>query len=186
LADGYQIPTEAPPPPAAAVEPAIEPPPPTASVGVHPFAISPEEGLPLAPQEVLLKKLSALLVLKNGAQLMYHTYADTFRGPDREGLYDHFEEHAAEERAGSYDYAMKLIALGGGPLPTKGTKFPEATGIQEALTHVIQYEKELIQATRDLHALCGEYLGLKLLLEDNLLKDQRHLDDSRRWLVQLP
>jgi len=82
------------------------PPPPTASEGVHPFAISPEEGLPAIPQDQLLKKLEKLASLKAGAVQMYHAYADAVRAPFRDALFEHFEEHAKEERAGLYDVNM--------------------------------------------------------------------------------
>lgn len=196
----YQIPTAAATPapepapepaaPAAPPEPEakteeLEPPPMTASEGVHPFSISPEEGAPAVPQEVILKKLAGIAALKAGAVLMYTVYADAIRAPFRDSLYAHFEEHLAEERAGIYDFNMKIVALGGQLIP-KATKPPVANGIQEILTAVIQYEKELIGAIRELHGVCGDYLGLKLMLEDNLLKDQKHLDDARRMLVEIP
>jgi len=161
------------------------PPPPTASEGVHPLAVSPEEGLAAIPQEQLLKALLKLASLKAGAVLMYHTFADALRTPARDGLAAHFEEHAAEERAGLYDYNMKVIALGGS-VSTKATRAPDAAGIQEILTAVIQFEKQQPEAQRKLIAASGEYAGLRLLLEENLLKDQRHLDDARRMLTTLP
>lgn len=157
----------------------------SASEGQHPFALSPEEGLPAVPQDVLLKKLAGLVSLKLGAVTMYTVYSDAIRAPFRDSLAEHFNEHAAEERGGVYDYSMKIIALGG-RLATKSTRPPEANGLQEILTAVIQFEKGILEATRGLLAVCGDYAGLRLLLEDNLLKDQRHLDDARRMLVLLP
>lgn len=179
-------PSSEPPAPApAAEEEPVEPPPLSASEGMHPFSISPEEGLPAVPHDQLLKKLAGLAALKAGAVLMYFVYSDALRGPARDGLAAHFEEHAAEERAGLYDLNMKIIALGG-TASMKASKAPDARGTAEILTHVMQTEKQLIEKTRDLITAAGEYAGLRLMLEDNLLKDQKHLDDARRMLVSLP
>lgn len=169
----------------AAPEEAVEPPPPSASIGAHPFAISQEEGLPAVPQDVLLKKLAALASLKLGAITMYTVYADAIRAPFRDSLYDHFTEHAAEERAALYDVNMTLVAFGGN-LETKSTKVPPAQGVQEILTNVLQFEKQLIKATRELVLMCGDFAGLRLMLEEHLVADQRHALDARRMLVELP
>jgi len=50
----------------------------------------------------------------------------------------------------------------------------------------MQQEKQLLKVTRELVLAAGDYSGLRLLLEESLLKDQRHLDDARRMLVTLP
>lgn len=175
-------PTEAGPP---AEEEAVDPPPLSASEGVHPFSISPEEGLPAIPQDQLLKKLAGLASLKLGAITMYTIYADVVRAPFRDALYAHFTEHAAEERAALYDVNMVIVAFGG-TLETKSTKIPPAQGIQEVLTNVLQFEKQLIVKTRDLLTACGEFTGLRLMLEEHLLADQKHALDARRMLVTLP
>lgn len=163
----------------------VAPQPATAAAGVHPFAISPEEGLPLIPQEALLQKLQKLVALKHGAVTMYASYADALRAPFRDALYAHFEEHAKEERTSIYDFNMKIVALGGS-VSTKTVRAPEAAGVQDILTAIIQFEKQLLEAQRELLRVCGEYDGLRLLLEEHILTDQRHLDDARRMLVTLP
>lgn len=178
-------PTPEPVVPEATPEEAVEPPPMSAGIGMHPLAISQEEGLPAIPQDQLLKKLAGLASLKLGAITMYTVYADALRAPFRDSLYAHFTEHAAEERAALYDVNMTIIALGGN-LETKSAKVPPAQGIQEILTNVLQFEKQLIKTTRELALACGEFAGLRLMLEEHLVADQKHALDARRMLVTLP
>src|ERR1017187_10223542 len=49
---------------AATPAPVEEPPPPTASEGLHPMALSPEEVFPASPLEQIVKQLLKLLKLK--------------------------------------------------------------------------------------------------------------------------
>lgn len=165
--------------PAPQEEPLPEPPKPTASEGQHPLAISSEEGAPLVTQPELLKHLQKLLELKYTAMILYTNYGDRIRSPYRDSIYGHFKEHMKEERSGAYDFAMKITALGGEPTP-KIHKIPDVSGVGQIFMAIMQAEKELIEAAREAIEVCGEYVGLRLLLEENLLNDQRHLDDARR------
>lgn len=177
IALGEQAPTAAP-------LPQEEPPPLTASEGVHPLAVSPEEGLFAVPQEQMLKLLQKALKLKYTAVLMYMNYGDRIRSHFRDSIYEHFQEHITEERTACYDLAMKITALGGEP-EVQVAKIPSTASMSEMFMHVMQAEKELIQGQRDILAVCGEHTGLRILIENSLLQDQRHLDDARRMMVPL-
>ena len=164
-------------------EPAMaEPAPATASAGTHPLAVSPEEGAFAIPQDQMIKLLQKSLKLKYTAVLMYVNYGDRIRSHFRDSVYGHFQEHMAEERASCYDLAMKITALGGEPEVQVG-KVPSTPAISEMFMHIMQLEKELIQGQRDLLAVCGENVGLRILIENSLLEDQRHLDDARRMSI---
>ena len=161
-----------------------EPPPPTASIGTHPLAVSPEEGLFAVPQEQMLKLLQKALKLKYTAVLMYMNYGDRVRSHFRDAVYEHFQEHMMEERTACYDLAMKITALGGEP-EVQISKVQSTASLSEMFMHVMQAEKLLIQGQRDILAVCGEHTGLRVLIENSLLQDQRHLDDARRMMVPL-
>ena len=203
--NGYSIPTKkadlslgpplptTPPDVASEVPPAAlpadgtvlqEPPQPTASVGTHPLAVSPEEGLFAVPQEQMLKLLQKALKLKYTAVLMYINYGDRVRSHFRDAVYDHWQEHMGEERTACYDLAMKITALGGEP-DVQVSKVPATGALSEMFMHIMQMEKQLIQGQRDILAVCGENEGLRILIENSLLADQRHLDDARRMMVPL-
>ena len=162
--------------------PPAEPMPATASEGTHPLAVSHEEGLFAVPQEQMLRLLQKALKLKYTAIMMYVNYGDRIRSHFRDSVYEHFNEHMAEERASAYDLAMKITALGGEPEVQVG-KVPSTPALAEMFMHIMQLEKELIQGQREILAVCGENVGLRILIENSLLEDQRHLDDARRMSI---
>lgn len=163
-------------------EDTLPPPPPTASAGTHPLAVSMEEGLFAIPQDQMMKLLQKSLKLKYTAVLMYINYGDRVRSHFRDSVYAHWQEHMAEERTSCYDLAMKITALGGEP-EAQISKIPSTASLSEMFMHIMQMEKQLIQGQRDILAVCGENEGLRILIENSLLEDQRHLDDARRMMV---
>ena len=128
------------------------------------------------------KSLQKALKLKYTAVLMYINYGDRIRSHFRDSVYEHWQEHMGEERTACYDLAMKITALGGEP-EVQVSKVPSTGTLSEMFMHVMQMEKQLIQGQRDILAVCGENVGLRILIENSLLEDQRHLDDARRMMV---
>lgn len=166
--------------PGSIPEPA--PAPVTASEGTHPLAVSAEEGLFAIPQDQMLRMLQKALKLKYTAMLMYVNYGDRIRSHFRDAVYEHFQEHMSEERTSCYDLAMKITALGGEPEVQVG-KIPSTPAIAEMFMHLMQLEKQLIAGQREILSACGDHVGLRILIENSLLEDQRHLDDARRMSV---
>jgi bacterioferritin (cytochrome b1) len=146
------------------------------------LAVSLEEGLFAIPQDQMMKLLQKSLKLKYTAVLMYINYGDRVRSHFRDSVYAHWQEHMAEERTSCYDLAMKITALGGEP-EAQISKIPSTASLSEMFMHIMQMEKQLIQGQRDILAVCGENEGLRVLIENSLLEDQRHLDDARRMMV---
>lgn len=169
------------PPAAAPVEEAPPAPQPTASEGVHPFAVSPEEGLFAVPQEKVVAQCQKLLKLKYTTMMMYLNYGDRIRAHFRDAIYDHFQEHMKEERNDAYHLTMKITALAGEP-PTKVGTFPDLSDLHQIFMVLLQAEKELIKELRALSAMAGENLSLKVMLEQMVLTDQQHADDLRRMM----
>lgn len=186
---GYNVPGKAP----ATEEKVIAPSPygvegddtpiaqPTASEGVHPLAVSPEEGLFAVPQEKVVGQCVKLLKLKYTAMLMYVNYGDRIRAHFRDSIYAHFNEHMEEERKDAYHLAMKITALGGEPTP-KVVAIPDINDLHQIFMHLLQAEKELLQELRNLVAMAGENLSLKVMAEQMVLTDQQHADDMRRMM----
>jgi bacterioferritin (cytochrome b1) len=166
-------------PEAAPAEEAYAPPPPTASEGVHPLAVSPEEGLFAVPQEKIVAQCLKLLKLKYTTMLAYINYGDRIRAHFRDSIYEHFKEHADEEREDAYHLAMKITALGGEPTPKVAT-IPDVNELHQMFMILLQMEKELLQELRNLSAMAGENLSIKVMLEQMALTDQQHADDLRR------
>ena len=166
-------------PPTAGVQPPL--PQPTASEGTHPLAVSPEEGLFAVPQEKVISALQKLLKLKYTAIISWMNYGDRLRSHYRDTIYAHFNEHMQEERQDAYHLAMKITALGGEPTP-KVSSVADVNDLHQMLIVLLQLEKELLQATRELSLLAGDNMGLKVSLDEIALKDSRHADDLRRMM----
>lgn len=173
----YSIPTEKKASPLALVhEPA-----PTASEGVHPLAVSPEEGFFAVPQEAVVAQCNKLLKLKYTIMIMYMNYGDRVRAHFRDSIYGHFKEHMGEERDDAYHLTMKITALGGEPTP-KVSSVPDINNLHQMFVALLQAEKEIIQELRNLSAMAGDNLSLKVMLEQMVLTDQQHADDLRRMM----
>jgi bacterioferritin len=149
---------------------------------MHPLAVSPEEGLFAVPQQAMISLLQKALKLKYTAVLAYINYGDRIRAHYRDTIYAHFQEHLDEERKACYDLAMKITALGGEP-DVQVQKVPSTPALAEMFMHLMRLEKELIEGQRAILAAAGENVGLRILIENSLLEDQRHLDDIRRMMV---
>jgi len=154
---------------------------PTASEGVHPLAVSPEEGMFAVPQEKIVGQCLKLLKLKYTTMLMYINYGDRIRAHFRDAIYAHFKEHAGEEREDAYHLTMKITALGGEPTPKVST-VPDVNDLHQIFMILLQAEKQLIQELRNLSLMAGENLSIKVMLEQMVLTDQQHADDLRRMM----
>jgi bacterioferritin (cytochrome b1) len=184
LADPAAPEPEAPPAAPPEVTPAEEAyvaPQPTASEGVHPLAVSPEEGMFAVPQQRVVAQCLKLLKLKYTTHLAYMNYGDRIRAHFRDPIYAHFGEHMGEERNDAYHLAMKITALGGEPTPKVAT-VPDINDLHQIFMTLLQMEKELIQELRNLSLMAGENLSLKVMLEQMVLTDQQHADDLRRMM----
>jgi bacterioferritin len=177
-----QLPDESVSPEQAPAGDPVPAPMPTANEGVHPLAVSPQEGLYLVDQSAMIGLLGKLLKLKYGAVIMYMNYGDRIRAHFRDSIYDHFQEHMKEETSFCYDLAMKITALGGEPSP-KVSVVPDVAGLHQTFMTIIESEKEQIQVARDILTKVGENTGLKVLIENMVLTDQRHADDARRMML---
>ena len=137
----------------------------------RPFAVS---------DDIMIGCLTSYLLMKYEADLAYRSYADRVRGPWRDALYGHWKEHSEDERKGSYDIAMKLVALGVDPQVGE-LKVPEVVAdtslMMQALT---AHEERLIDQGIRIIGICGEDVGLRILMENLVVNDSHHLDDLRR------
>jgi len=160
----------------------VEPPPPTASEGVHPLMVSPQEGAFAVPQDRVVKLLQKLLKLKYTQVITYMNYGDRLRAHFRDVIYEHFQEHMRDEQKDAYALAMKITALGGEPPPAVSSP-PDVSDLHRMYMVILGQEQALIQAARELAAVAGENLALKALADQLALSDSHHADDMRRMLL---
>lgn len=148
--------------------------------GSDPLAISDEEGQ-FADHGSVVNALKHLLAHKYQLMLSYVNYGDTLRHLARDGLYAHFQEHAAEERGHAYELAKRLTALGETADVSLGVLAPVAT-VEEALLALLRLEQQAQQMWRTLRSYAGENLSLDSFCQDSAWRDGQHADDLRRYL----
>jgi bacterioferritin len=133
-----------------------------------------------APIGQVLAQLQELLTLKYTKDVTYRSYVDRVRGPWRDSLYEHWTEHAEEERGHAYDIAMKIVAIGGDPglasvqVPLSP---PHLVGFYMALSDL---ELRALEAGHALLQMAGKNDPLRLMVEQIMYVDAQHMDDLRR------
>jgi bacterioferritin (cytochrome b1) len=130
--------------------------------------------------EDVIALLCDILLKKYEIDNAYRSFADRVRGPFRDALVDHWQEHAKEERTSAYDFAMKIMGLGGDPQVCPTTCSITNPTIDTFCQKLAEMELELIKMNRDLAEIAGENTALRVLAENTILQDTQHLDDLRR------
>ncbi len=140
---------------------------------------SPEGALGV-PVGQMVAHLQSFLAAKYRIDASYRSFADRVRGPWRDSLVAHWQEHAGEERDQAYAIAMKISGLGGDPSVTviEVPQVPANVGAMFAT--LMGLEIKAIENARKTIEMSGSMTSLKVLAEDILLKDTHHLDDLRR------
>jgi bacterioferritin (cytochrome b1) len=153
-------------------------------IGVHEEASDPE-GSPAVPTGQIIAHLQHWLGAKYAIDVAYRSFADRVRGPWRDSLVDHWQEHSKEERAHAYDLAMRIIGLGGDPAQTVVQVPPCTANLGGFFQVLMKMEKEAIEAGRKTIQMAGDLTSLKVMAENMIVVDTQHLDDLRRMNAQI-
>ncbi len=138
------------------------------------------EGQLAVPAGQIISHLNGWLTAKYRIEASYRSYADRVRGPWRDALVGHWYEHADEERKQSYALAMKIVGLGGEPMPAP-ISIPECpTNLMAFCSVLMSLEVAAIESARKTIEMAGSMDPLRVLAEEIMLKDAHHLDDLRR------
>ena len=133
-----------------------------------------------APVGQVLAHLGEWLLAKYRIDAAYRSYADRVKGPWRDSLVDHWYGHAKEERDQGYDLAMKIVALGGDPILTSIDVPPATANLGGFCMSLIDLEVKAIEKGYTAIQLAGNNGPLRVLAEEIMLVDSKHLDDLRR------
>jgi len=144
-----------------------------------------KEGAFSAEPGELISHLNVFLAAKYSIEASYRSYADRVKGPWRDSLVAHWNEHAGDERKSAYDIAMKCVALGGDPILTVVQVPPCTPSLAGFMQVLISQELDAIEAGRKLAAMAGDNMGLRVLAENTVVLDSHHVDDLRRMIVKL-
>lgn len=141
-----------------------------------------KEGALGAPVGQIIAHILKMLTDKNSIEASYRSFADRVKGPWRDSLVAHWQEHASEERKSSYDLAMKCVALGGDPILTTIQIPPCTPNLSGFMQVLLAQELDAIAAGIKLAEMAGSNMGLRVLAENTVVLDSQHADDLRRWL----
>ena len=148
-------------------------------------AVPGQEGDFAAPIGEVIAHLTGYLTAKYTVEASYRSFADRVKGPWRDSLVDHWLEHAKEERQSSYDLAMKLVGLGADPIITT-IQVPACTASLAGFCQLLmKQELDAIEAGRKLITMAGTGTSMIVLAENTVLLDTQHLDDLRRFAVNV-
>ncbi len=143
------------------------------------------EGRLAVPVGQVIAHLQQWLGAKYRIDAAYRSYADRVKGPWRDSLVAHWQEHAGEERTAAYDIAMKIVGFGGDPSVTV-LEVPQAPADLGAFCSVLMnLELQAIEKGREAMSMAGEMTSLKVMAENMILQDSQHLDDLRRMCVNI-
>jgi len=142
------------------------------------------EGQFAAPDGQMVAHLQKFLSAKYAIDAAYRSFADRVKGPWRDALVSHWQEHAKEERDNAYALAMRIVGLGADPMQTV-VQVPACPASVFGFCKVLmEMELKAIENSRRLIALAGDNTAMKVLAENIILVDTQHLDDLRRMCVQ--
>jgi bacterioferritin (cytochrome b1) len=142
------------------------------------------EGQFAAPDGQMVAHLQKFLSAKYAIDAAYRSFADRVKGPWRDALVSHWQEHAKEERDNAYDLAMRIVGLGADPMQTV-VQVPACPANVFGFCKVLmEMELKAIENSRRLIALAGDNTAMKVLAENIILVDTQHLDDLRRMCLE--
>lgn len=149
-----------------------------------PAASSPEGDLAV-PTSQIVAHLNHWLRAKYEIDAAYRSFADRIKGPWRDALVEHWQEHAKEERGHAYDLAMKIVGFGSDPIQT-AINVPMCPANLVAFGAVlIDLELKAIDAAHKTIEMSGTMRALAVMAENMMLTDTQHLDDLRRMISNL-
>ncbi len=135
------------------------------------------EGAFSVPVEQVLHQLKIVTTAKLRLMMAYFVYAQSLNNPAWGGVKKEFYDHAEMEQEG-IEYYLKRAAVLGGPIQLDPIEPPPpSVNIDTILTTMVRGEQEGIAAQRVLRQMVGDENPMKTGIEEQMLKDQHHLDE---------
>jgi bacterioferritin len=132
--------------------------------------------------EQMIKRLNDIVRVEYSQWMRYYHYYLVLRGHARDAIAAEFKEHAEQELEHAERVAMRIIGLGGYPVPEMGEQPLPLKDTEEIIKELLRREQEGMQLYREVHALCGANEGTRQVLEGNMELEQEHIDDLWRYL----
>lgn len=142
------------------------------------------EGQFAVPVEQVLHQLKSVIAAKFRLMIAYFTYAQSFNDHAWRAIKTEFYEHAEDEQEGAEFYLKRAAVLGGPVLMDHVEPPPPSTNPDTIFTVMARAEQEGIAAQRILRQMVGEENPMKIGIEEQLVKDQHHLDELFQMMSQ--
>lgn len=140
------------------------------------------EGKFKVPLNKMIGMLNQLLNAEYGQWMRYYHYAIVLRGHARDALAAEFEAHAGEELEHANKLAMRVLGLGGYPIPKMDAPPSPLKETEDILKELLQREQRGMALYRNVHKECGDNEGTRQILEENMTVEQDHIDELWRYL----
>lgn len=151
------------------------------------FAAPEDQGMALAQsgapfQDQVIQFMLQMVQNEFKTMLAYKVYAQTVRGPGREGMAEEFEEHAENEIEHADFLLRRLSVLLGGPVPVPDIPPPAPLDDPNQILEVmIQLEQEGIENWKQLLGLLGDN-PTKHEVENILTREVEHVDELFQFM----
>ncbi len=138
-------------------------------------------------KKALIKNLNGDLANEYSAILQYTTYAAKATGPYRPQLSQFFLAEVADEQLHAQFLANKIVALGGEPTTTASPVKPAKTD-REMVEAVMEAEQLAVKGYTQRAKEAEEFgdKGLAVQLEEMILEESRHFEETERILRDWP
>lgn len=140
------------------------------------------EGKFKVPIKKMIGMLNQILMAEYAQWMRYYHYSLVLRGHCRDALAEEFAAHAEEELGHADKIAMRVIGLGGYPIPRMDDQPSPLKKAEEIIKELLFREQKGMELYRQVHAQCGGNEGTRQVLEENMTLEQEHIDDLWRLL----
>jgi bacterioferritin len=138
------------------------------------------EGKFTIPINQMIGWLNKILAAEYSQWLRYYHYAMVMRGHARDAVAEEFEVHANQELEHAGVIGLRVVGLGGYPLPAIDRPSP-LKKIEDILKELLHYEQQGMALYKKVLSFCGENEGTKQILEANVEVEQEHIDELWRY-----
>lgn len=139
------------------------------------------EGKFSIPLNQMIGWLNRIVAAEYSQWLRYYHYSIVMRSHYRDALAEEFLEHADQELGHLDAVALRVVGLGGYPLPAIERPAP-LKKIEDILKELLRHEQEGMNLYRKVLSFCGDNEGTRQILETNIANEQEHIDELWRYL----
>jgi bacterioferritin len=139
------------------------------------------EGKFAIPLNQMIGWLNKIISAEYTQWLRYYHYGMVLRGQARDAIAEEFEEHAEQELGHVAVIGLRVVGLGGYPIPAIDRPSP-LKKTEDILKEMLYHEQQGMALYKQVLGFCGENEGTRQIIESNIEVEQEHIDELWRWL----